>query len=41
VRSACNRLAAHAAGVPGVVAVENHLEYTVDDYLVDLAGIYR
>jgi CBS domain-containing protein len=41
VRSACNRLAAHAAGVPGVVAVENHLEYAVDDYLVDLAGIYR
>lgn len=40
-RSACNRLAAHAAGVPGVVAVENHLEYAIDDYLVDLAGIYR
>jgi CBS domain-containing protein len=41
MRSACERLAAYAAGVPGVVAVENHLEYTVDDYLLDLAGIYR
>lgn len=41
VRSASERLAAFAAGVPGVVGVDNKLEHTIDDYLVDLAGIYR
>ena len=41
VRSACDRLATFAMRVPGVVSVDNGLEYEVDDYLVELASIYR
>lgn len=41
VRSACERIAAHAASVPGIVGVDNRVRYRVDDYLLDLATIYR
>ncbi len=41
LRSSSERLAAHAAAVPGVVAVDTRVRYRLDDYLVEMPRLQR